>query len=61
MAESRITLDELISLENQSTLQLVSKESLYSYVFKITDTRTGKVYAIKLIPMGYLHKTYLEC
>ena len=60
MAESRITLDELISLENQSTLQLVSKESLYSYVFKITDTRTGKVYAIKLIPMGYLPKTDLE-
>jgi hypothetical protein len=60
MAESGITLDELISLENQSTLQLVSNESLYSYVFKITDTRTGKVYAIKLIPMGYLPKTDLE-
>ena len=58
MAQSGNTLDDLIKLNQTSkTLQMVSKESLYSYVLKITDPHTEQVYAIKLIPMGYLPKT----
>jgi len=46
-------LEQLLH-ENQitKTLTLISKDSLYSYVFSISDQRDKKTYALKLIPIG---------
>ena len=60
MEAPKITLEYLLSTNqppHQQTLKLISKDSLYSYVFVITDPETSSKYAIKLMPMGHLPKT----
>ena len=62
MATTDHLLNHLISVNQppNQTLKVVSEDSLYSYVFKMTDTNTRKVYAIKLIPMGHLPKSDVD-
>ena len=62
MATTDHLLNHLISVNQppNQTLKVVSEDSLYSYVFKMTETNTRKVYAIKLIPMGHLPKSDVD-
>ena len=55
-AETPIILDYLIEANKRAkTLISISELSLYSWVFKIKDPTTDKIYVIKIIPIGHTH------